>query len=429
MNPLLGFAYRLAGEGARALASVASAEGGKVARTLAGRRGLADRLAAWGRMHRDPARPLLWMHAPSVGEGLQARPVLERLRAAPSPPQLVYTHFSASAERFARALPVELADYLPFDVPGEVRGALDAIRPTAIVFSKLDVWPVLCAEARRGGVRLGMISATLAAGSSRNSGIARALLREAYASLDLVGAIAEEDAERLAAVGVREEVLRVTGDTRFDQVRARAAATDREGGLVGRLRSTRVTLVAGSTWPADEIPLLDAWQGVGATVPDRRLVIAPHEPTASHLEPVVRWAHRRGLRLARLDDADAAAADVVLVDRVGILGELYALADVAFVGGGFHSAGLHSVLEPAAFGVPVIFGPRFANSREAGLLLAERGGASVPDQRALGELVAHWLADAEARREAGARALGFIERNLGAAERSTALVEELLHRR
>lgn len=428
MNPLLGLAYRMAGEGARALAAVAPADGGKLARSLAGRRGLAARLAAWAGAHRDPARPLLWMHAPSVGEGLQARPVLERLRLLPDGPQLAYTHFSASAERFARALPVDVADYLPLDLPREAGAALDALRPTALVFSKLDVWPVLCAEARRRGVRLGMVSATLASGSSRRSGIARALLRDAYASLELVGAIADDDAARLVDVGVRERAIRVTGDTRFDQVWAKAAATDREGGLVARLRSHRPTLVAGSTWPADEMPLLDAWRELGDAVPGRRLVIAPHEPTAAHLAPIERWAHRHQLRLARLDDADAGEADVVLVDRVGVLGELYALADVAFVGGGFHDAGLHSVLEPAAFGAPVLFGPKFANSREAGLLAGERGGASVPDQRALGELLRHWLVDPASRREAGGAARRFVERNLGAAERSTALVRELLGR-
>jgi 3-deoxy-D-manno-octulosonic-acid transferase len=123
---------------------------------------------------------------------------------------------------------------------------------------------------------------------------------------------------------------------------------------------------------------------------------------------------------------EAPAAAVVLVDRVGVLGDLYALADVAFVGGGFHAAGLHSVLEPAAFGAPVLFGPQYHGSRYAGLLLAAGGGAATRDA---GELLAHlerWWADAAARREAGARARDVVRRGLGAADRSAALVERLL---
>jgi 3-deoxy-D-manno-octulosonic-acid transferase len=119
-------------------------------------------------------------------------------------------------------------------------------------------------------------------------------------------------------------------------------------------------------------------------------------------------------------------ADVVLVDRVGVLGDLYALADVAYVGGGFHSAGLHSVLEPAAFGVPVLFGPRFANSRDAELLIANGGGASASSENAIESRLRMWLSDAAARGQAGDAARALVQGGLGAAERSWELVERLL---
>ncbi|HEX5581750.1 MAG TPA: glycosyltransferase N-terminal domain-containing protein, partial [Gemmatimonadaceae bacterium] len=329
-------------------------------------------------------------------------------------------------ESFARRLAVDFADYLPFDTAGDMRAVLRALQPSALVFSKLDVWPVLVREASTRGVPLGMVSATLAAGSSRRSGPAARLLRDAYARLDRVGAIAAADADRLVELGVRPDAVRVTGDTRYDQVWARAAAADRTGPLLAPLASGRPTLVAGSTWPADERTLLPAWERVRAAVPGARLVIAPHEPTAGHLAPIERWATSAGLRLARLSAPDAPAADVVLVDRVGVLGELYALADAAYVGGGFHAAGLHSVLEPAAFGAPVLFGPRFANSRDAELLVEAGGGATAPDARALGDVLLRWLTDDDARREAGHHARALVEGGLGAAERSWDLVAELL---
>jgi 3-deoxy-D-manno-octulosonic-acid transferase len=184
--------------------------------------------------------------------------------------------------------------------------------------------------------------------------------------------------------------------------------------------------VAGSTWPADDARLFPAWDRVRATNPDARLVLAPHEPTPAHLATAVRWAAAKGLRMARLGDPHVGGADVVLVDRLGVLGDLYAVAQAAYVGGGFHRAGLHSVLEPAAFGAPVLFGPGRRGNRDAALLQAAGGGVAVPDADALAAVLATWLADATVRRLAGARARAVVEAGLGAAERSFALVDDLL---
>jgi 3-deoxy-D-manno-octulosonic-acid transferase len=340
--------------------------------------------------------------------------------------QLAYTFFSPSAAAFARGLDVDFADYLPFDTDGEAQSALSALAPRALVFSKLDVWPNLARVAGKRGVGLGLVSATLAEGSSRRRGVAARLLADAYARLDAVGAIDARDAERLVALGVRRDRIVVTGDTRYDQVWARVRSVDRTTGFVAALASERPTLVAGSTWPADERPLLAAWARVRSAVPHARLIIAPHEPTDAHLAPVERWATDAGLRAARLGAPDTSAADVVIVDRVGVLGDLYALASVAYVGGGFHAAGLHSVLEPAAFGVPVLFGPRFANSRDAELLIARGGGAPADDATAVEARLHEWLSNDLGRRETGQAARELVERGLGAAQRSWELVAGLM---
>lgn len=399
----------------------------KVLRALHARRGIRGRYAGWAARSRDAARPLLWMHAPSVGEGLMSRPVLALLRSRRPELQIAYTYFSPSAEVFAAKLDVDFRDYLPFDSPGAAAAALDALRPDALVFSKLDVWPELTRRAARRGVRLGLISATLSEGSSRVGPLARALLREAYASLDAVGAVDEADAGRLAALGARPENIEVTGDTRYDQVVQRAGAVDRRSALLAPFDDDRPILVAGSTWPADEGPLLDAFALACARRPGIRLLIAPHEPTAAHLEAIERGTRARTLATRRLGDASPADADVVLVDRVGVLADLYAIADVAFVGGGFHAAGLHSVVEPAAFSVPVLFGPMHGDSRDAALLLAAGGARGVRTADDISAALAEWLGTA-AGREAGARARQVVERGLGAAERSAALVARLLDR-
>ena len=426
MNAALALAYEGAARLAHALSSIAPHSHRKLLATFAERRGILARYAAF---ERDRARPLLWMHAPSVGEGLQARPVLQLARARRPDLQLAYTYFSPSARAFANGLDVDFRDALPFDATLDMRAALAALAPSALVFSKLDVWPTLAREAAHRGTRLGLISATLADASSRRSPLASSLLRDAYARLEHVGAISADDADRLVALGVPSSRVSVTGDTRYDQVWARAQGVDRHSALLAPLTDAgRPTLVAGSTWPADEARLLPAWARVVRrhAVLRPRLIIAPHEPTPAHVTPIERWAAAEGLRGARLAEGGASDADVVVVDRVGVLGDLYALADVAFVGGGFHAAGLHSVLEPAAFGAPVIFGPRHHASRDAALLLDADAAVSASDDAQLARALDNWLTDATARRAAGDAAKSVVHRGLGAAERSWQLVAELL---
>lgn len=430
MNPLLRALYAGAGSLARLAVATGVPGDSKLARTVNDRRGLLDRYRAFATTGRDPRRPLVWFHAPSVGEGLQATPVMSRLRERRPDLQWAYTHFSPSAAAFAQRTIADFRDYLPFDSAHDMRLAVAALQPSALIFSKLDVWPALVAQATQAKVALGMISATLAESSGRRHGLAARLSRDAYAALQAVGAIDEADATRLVEIGVRERVISVTGDTRYDQVWQRAAAVAVTAPWLERFRERpRLTLVAGSTWPTDEAALLSAWREFAARWPGKlRLIVAPHEPTTSHLNPIEAWARSAALRCVRLDAAGDADTDVVLVDRVGVLGDLYSLADVAFVGGGFHDAGLHSVLEPAAFGAPVLFGPRYGNSRDAAWLIRDNGGRSVRDQRELLETLIGWLSpdQTSARADAGAKARALVQRGLGASDRATSLVAGLL---
>jgi 3-deoxy-D-manno-octulosonic-acid transferase len=421
--------YTLALHAARPLLPLAARGEGKLARGIRGRAGVLERMEAWARAHRDSARPLVWFHAPSVGEGLQARAVVEAFRERRPDAQVAYTFFSPSAEGFARTVRADVANYLPLDLPGDVRRALDALRPSVIAFSKTDVWPVLTREAAKRGVRLAMLSGTLPAASSRLRGPARALLAPAYRRLDAVAAISADDAARFGALGVPEGRRTVMGDARFDQVWARAAAADRDSPLLRPFAGFEgVTLVAGSTWPADEERLIPALGRLRSGKPSIRLILVPHEPTPAHLSGSTALLADAGFApIQRLSEIEAGAAPggTVLVDRVGVLGDLYALADVAYVGGGWGTAGLHSVLEPAAFGVPVFFGPRHANAREAAELVTTGGAFALSDD-AVAERIAPLLADADRRRAAGNAAHAYVQANLGAADRGAAIIERLL---
>jgi 3-deoxy-D-manno-octulosonic-acid transferase len=403
---------------------------GKLARGVRGRRGVLERMAAWAGEHRDPARPLVWFHAPSVGEGLQARVVAALLRQQRPDVQVVYTHFSPSAERFARTVPADFADYLPLDLPAEVRQALELVRPSVIAFNKTEVWPNLAAEAARRGVRLALLSATLPPGSSRLSGLARPLLVPTFGRLDRLAAISAADAERFGALGIPAERRGVMGDARFDQVWERARSVNSGSPLLRNLADPgRLTLVAGSTWAADEERLLPALAALRARGVEIRTLLVPHEPTPAHLQQSEALLSQQGLAFRRLSRVESQHDDgwqVLLVDRVGVLGELYALADVAYVGGGFGTAGLHSVLEPAAFGAPVLFGPRHANAREAAELIGIGGAFEAADGEALRHRLAELVEGVERRSAAGDTARAYVEAGLGAAARGVEIIEELL---
>jgi 3-deoxy-D-manno-octulosonic-acid transferase len=424
--------YTLALGAARPLLPLAARGGGKLARGIRGRAGVLERMEAWARAGRDPARPLVWFHAPSVGEGLQARAVVQAFRARRPDAQVAYTFFSPSAEPFARTVQADVADYLPLDLPGDVRRALDALRPDVLAFSKTDVWPVLTREAKARGVRLAMLSGTLPATSSRLGGPARALLAPAYGRLDVAAAISAADAERFGALGVPADRRSVMGDARFDQVWARAQAVDRASALLRPFGGfDGVTLVAGSTWPADEETLVPALAGMMDTAPPLRTILVPHEPTPAHLEALEARLRAHGIdRAVRLSQVEAGAEPgrMVVVDRVGVLGDLYALADVAYVGGGWGTAGLHSVLEPAAFGVPVFFGPRHANAREAAELITAGGAFGLRGDDSVRAQLAPLVRNAARRRAAGDAARAYVRSNLGAAERGAGIIDRLLSR-
>lgn len=403
----------------------------KIRRATAARRGLRQRLARWGATTRDHSRPLIWMHATSVGEGLHAKPVLSALHARHADWQLFYTHFSPSAERFAAGLDVDGHDYLPFDTPSAQAAALDALRPSVLVFAHVDVWPTLTLAARGRGIPVALVSAVVSPASSRLGPIARRLVGSAYRALDAVAAADRDQIERLARLGVRRDAIEVLGDTRFDSASARAGRAH-ESGWTTRLAPGGSLVVAGSTWPPDEAVLLDAFARVRRERPDARLVIAPHEPTPEHLADVRRAAVALGLpdpvRLAQLDEA-AAPPGLILVDRVGVLADLYGAGAFAYVGGGFGRSGLHSVLEPAAARVPIIVGPHGA-SRDAGLLQAAGALVTLPGGAAAVTALAaqwlSWLTDPVARRTAGDRAYAVVEAGRGAADRTARLIERLV---
>lgn len=417
--------------GLRPFVGLAAHGPSKVARSVRGQLAARSRMERWAHAHRDPERPLLWLHAPSVGEGLQTRAVIEQLQTLRPELQLVFTHYSPSAEGLAARMPVDFAGYLPPDTPAAMRRAVQQVRPSAIVFTKTELWPMLSLAAERADIPTVLIAGTLPRSSSRRTGLAAWLLRPAHRRLTLALAVGAEDRARLVELGARAERTFVTGDPGIDSAAQRSAAARAEAPWLKPFTDRRPpTLVVGSSWPADERVLLTALESLRTSHPDLRLVIAPHEPTEDHLAPLEHALERGGWRSARLSTVEArgalAEAQAVVVDRVGVLAELYTVGTMALVGGGFHSAGLHSVLEPAAAGLPVLFGPAHDNAVAAAELIKAGGARSVRDATELAATLREWLDDPLQRARFATAARAYIEEHQGAALRTAKLLLDQL---
>ena len=377
------------------------------------------------------ARPLektVWFHFTSVGEFEQAKPLIEAVYADT---RIVLTFFSPSVAPNARSYPyADAAVYLPLDTPRNAERLIGLIEPTLIVFSKFDIWPNLVWKASKRNIPIIVIAGTLHAESKRLSGFAKPFFQSVHRHIRVHCAISEADAARFQKLCSPTHEIVVTGDTRYEQVYRRAIAVEPDTEFFsGQETLTRPILIAGSTYMEDERVLLPAYQRLRQNIPDNfpHLILVPHEPTPERIKEI-----REHLERARLayrcfseltPEIDLSAADVLIVDTVGLLAKLYGLADIAFVGGSFRGS-VHNVMEPAAMAKPVIFGPTIQNAHEASLLVNRGGARLVRTAQQLADVVEVWLKDDTARTTAGNIGKQLIEENLGAVERTLAHLRE-----
>lgn len=400
---------------------------GRLLRSPAARAGHLGRLEAtaalamWAGHRRDPMRRLVWFHAASVGESLQAIAVLTALVVRRPDLQTLVTHFSASAERIADRFGADHVGYIPYDREADVARVLESVRPDLLAFTKVDVWPELATAAVRHGVGTALVAGTVDPESSRLRWPSRRITRPGYRALEQIGAISEPDAAGLVQLGADPARIVVTGDPRVDSALARVAQR-----IPGR--GDPLLLVAGSTWRQDEAHLLAAFRTVRARHPGARLWLVPHDPSTEAVASIA-------ARAASLDlppvHVGRSLEPISTITEMGVLADLYAEAGLGYVGGGFGERGIHSVLEPAAVGIPILIGPHDRGVRDA-RLLAEAGGlVRIPRSDPERGLTAQWLewldhpGEAHRRGEAAREALAT---DRGAADRSADLLVDLLDR-
>lgn len=398
---------------------------GKLAASVSGRREAAERWRAWAAAERGDG-PLIWFHGASVGELSSVEPLLPRLKTAIPELRVVESFSSPSAVRWPRPTQVGYADYLPADEPDAVSVVLDAVHPCLIGVARGELWPELVTRAAQRRIPLAVLGGAIRASSPRLRWPARGFYRRLVRSVTWVGAVSEVQAARWRGLGVPSGAVEVTGDPRHDQVLERLPDFGTIRALVDWAGRGPV-LVAGSTDRRDEAVLLRAAAIVLRQRPGARVLLVPHEPSAARAVNIVAKAGALGIAAEPWAGHDPTPASrCVAVAALGALFDLYALGAVAYVGGGFRSA-VHAVIEPAAWAIPVIVGPRPGDDENVQALQAAGGAARLPARRpadALAAVWSSWLDDEGARSAAGLAARDTL--TPGAADRTVRRLVALL---
>jgi 3-deoxy-D-manno-octulosonic-acid transferase len=386
--------------------------------------------------HRIGDRPCVWFHAVSVGEVLLLKPVLQELaRRRPGWEAVISTTTRAGLAMARRSYPDLVTFYAPLDFSWSTYRAVARIRPTVLALVELELWPNLVQATKESGARVVIVNGRLSHRSHRGYRRLRGPLGPTLRRLDAVAAQNDEYADRFVDLGVPRSRVRVTGSVKFDGLesdRANPKTLALRKGL--GLAPTELVFVAGSTMEGEEEAALAAYRKARFAYPQLRLVLVPRHP--ERFDQVASWLEGQGERVVRRSDDPAPsgsrparqAPPVILVDTLGELAAVWGLADVAFVGGSLKPGrGGQNMMEPAAFGAAVLFGPHTSNFREVVEQLLARGGArEVADAPELADALLADLDDPESAAARGSVARDYVLAQDGASGRTFVEIDRLV---
>jgi 3-deoxy-D-manno-octulosonic-acid transferase len=376
----------------------------------------------------------IWIHAVSVGEVLTARALAADLKARYPRLRLFLSTTTIAGQQVARRSlsNVDAVFYFPFDWTFIVRRTLDLVRPRLFIMMETEIWPNLLRECRRRGVKTAMINGRISSRSYPRYRLVRPFFRRVLADVDRFCMQSEESARRLVDLGADAGGVTVTGSLKFDSLEMPAATAHgkpRERVMrFFRLSPSRTVIVAGSTLRGEEAAVLRAFSRIKATMPSALAILAPRQP--ERFGEVERLARDTGFVTIRRSELPIDAeprADVVVLDSIGELAQIYQLATAVFVGGSLVDHGGHNILEPAVFGKPIVFGPHMHNFKEiADAFLSNGAAVQVPSDRELESVLLALVTDPVRRARLGAAARALVEANRGAKTKTLEVINALL---
>ena len=393
--------------------------------------GLRERLGSLPKIDRQP---VVWLHCVSVGETQAARPLVERIKRELPDHALVVSTVTLTGQKLARDLfgtQGARVVYFPFDWRWSVRRALNAIAPSVVVVMETELWPNFLRECKAREIPVALVNGRISRKSFQRYLKIRFFLRRVLECVSVAVMQSEKDAERIRALGMRQERVFSAGNLKFEAV----GYTDRKTDLKDRfgLEAGVPLVLAASTHAPEEKIVIESFKRLRESQPMARLMLAPRHP--ERFNEVAELVQGSGLSWARRTNTPAAedkSAAVILLDTIGELTSVYSLATVVFVGGSIVDRGGHNVLEPAAHGVAVVTGAHTHNFHAIVDLLNEANALvqlpPVEGEEAVAKLTETFqllLGDAQARAELGERARHLVEMNQGATERTMKLIAPL----
>jgi 3-deoxy-D-manno-octulosonic-acid transferase len=355
----------------------------------------------------------VWFHFASLGEFEQGRPVLEALKKAEPETNIIISFFSPSGYEIRKNYPLAKAVcYLPLDSPRNAQKFIELIKPKYAVFTKYEYWFYYFKTLHLQHIPLYLIS-----GIFRHNQVFfkwyGGFYRQMLGFISYFFVQNQQSKTLLNSLGITQ--VAVSGDTRFDRVAENAKNKTELKDIEAFCGSSKV-LVAGSTWSADE-ELLNT---IIENYPDWKFIIAPHEIAEANIQRLEEQLLDKTIRYSNLKVHKSTPPQVLIIDNIGLLSSLYAYGTIAYIGGGFGKS-IHNTLEAAAFGLPVIFGPRYQKFQEAKDLVELKAGFSISKQTELDSCFK--LLQADTKNSAGAKAKAYVDSHTGA---STQILKKIL---
>ncbi|HEV8235190.1 MAG TPA: 3-deoxy-D-manno-octulosonic acid transferase, partial [Gemmatimonadaceae bacterium] len=376
----------------------------------------------------------IWIHAVSVGEALTARALVADLRARYPRLRLYLSTTTIAGQQVAKKSLTQLDGifYFPFDWAFIVRRTLGIVKPRVFIMMETEIWPNLLRICRARGVRTVLINGRISSRSYPRYKLIRPFFRRVLGDVDRFCMQGDEAARRLIDLGADPARVTVTGSLKFDSLQVPTPVSHgkpRERVLrFFRMSPSRVVIVAGSTMKNEEHAVLRAFARIKNIAPGSLLILAPRHP--ARFGEVERLAREEGFVTVRRSDLPIDAdprADVVVLDTLGELAQVYQLATAVFVGGSLADYGGHNILEPAVFGKPIVFGPHMQNFKEiADTFVANAAAIQVHSEGELDGALRTLVMDPVGRARLGAAARALVEANRGAKDKTLAVIADLL---
>lgn len=356
----------------------------------------------------NPSDQTIWFHAASLGEYEQGLPVIEKIKNQFPSHKIVLTFFSPSGYEIRKNNTVaDVTVYLPLDTKKNAQQFTKLVHPDLVFFIKYEYWPNYLKELKKREIKTYLISGILRENQLFFKWYG-GFYREALNTFTYFFVQNESSKNLLYTLGKTNVV--VSGDTRFDRV---AAILEKDNTLdyVAQFKNNTIMVVAGSTWPKDEDLLVNF---INSNTLNIKFIIAPHNIKEEQIQKLKNSISRKTVLFSEKENKNLVDFDVFIIDTIGILTKIYSYADIAYVGGGFGNPGVHNVLEPATFGVPILIGPNYSHFAEAVALVNMEACIAINQQQELNEAFENLIRNEDIRHEKGHMCRTFVQMNKGA---------------